>query len=80
MTNGDFFEQMLGAAAAQYTVPNPPPIVPTPKEPGDYCVKCKKPVADLIFQLEDRSRKIFYCNNHKCERFGILTVVIKRVS
>jgi hypothetical protein len=54
--------------------------------PGDYCVKCKELVAKLpvivpgvLPGVDSDERNLFYCNNHSCEHFGVLTVVIKRI-
>ena len=74
------FEQLFGDKSFKA-------LTPEPKQgPGDYCVKCKKVVAKLpvlvpgvLPGIDSDERSLFYCNNHSCEHFGVLTVVIKRI-
>lgn len=69
----DMFEKIFGEKS--FRAPIPEPILP----PGDYCVKCKKILVMLPVLTPGGDRSLFYCNNHSCERFGILTVVTKRI-
>lgn len=72
------FEQWFGDKS--FKAPAPAPKLNL--EPGDYCIKCQKVVAKLpvmVSGMPDNERALFYCNNHSCEHFGVLTLVIKRI-
>jgi hypothetical protein len=76
----ELFEQLFGDKS--FKAPTPEPKL----GPGDYCVKCKEVVEKIpvvipqtMSGIEDSVRSLFYCNNHSCEHFGVLTLVIKRV-
>lgn len=46
---------------------------------GYHCVKCDYELDRVVVKtVQEKSHKLFYCINKKCERFGILTVVAKQ--
>lgn len=66
MTGDDIINQMMG-------------VVDLDKNPY-WCVKCSGQVETIPVKtaLQDY-RKMFYCPFKTCERFGMLTVVVKKV-
>jgi len=45
---------------------------------GLFCNKCDEPLKTIeIIASLGKSKKMFYCKDNRCERFGLLTVVAK---
>jgi hypothetical protein len=44
-----------------------------------YCVKCHGQVEVIPAKtMLEKPRKLFFCRNNHCERFGIVTVVVRK--
>ena len=68
MANTDFINEMFG----QYTGEKKYDKV------GYHCNKCDYELDRIVVKtVVDASKKLFFCVNKNCERFGVLTVVAK---
>ncbi len=73
----DFFN-LLNSLFQEERVGIPEPVQIYPQEPipekkGLFCTKCEM---DLV-PINTEPRRVFYCANNKCERFGIVVVIAK---
>lgn len=76
----EIFSQLFGSLPHQ-TVPEAEPQK-TPVA-GYFCNKCNSDltvvnVAEVINGI-GKPKKVFYCKNNHCKRFGLLTVVAKNI-
>lgn len=46
---------------------------------GYHCNKCDYELEQLVVQTPlKETKKLFYCKNNRCEKFGMVTVVAKK--
>lgn len=65
MNNDEFLKMFSGVTGMDKT--------------SHYCVKCNKVVKMLSVKTAmETNRKMFYCENNKCDRFGVIPVVVKK--
>jgi len=81
----EMFSQLFGVPFDSVPQPAPQPETPPQKTPvaGHFCNKCDSDLTLInIAEFVDgigKPKKIFYCKNNHCKRFGLLTVVAKNI-
>ncbi len=68
--------QVFGGEPVNFVdTPQPMPVVPPEPQyiAGLYCTKCEH---DLT-PIDSSPRRLFYCTNNMCKRFGIVVVIAK---
>lgn len=69
MTNKDDIMDMFGEILGQKQY----------QKHGYHCNKCDYELEQLVVKtIDNPMKKVFYCKNSRCERFGLLTVVAKK--
>lgn len=76
----EIFSQLFGG------LPNQPVPEPEPQKTpvaGYFCNKCDSDLVLInmaeVVNGEGKPKKVFYCKNNHCKRFGLLTVVAKNI-
>jgi len=70
-----FLAQLFGMFSTGESVP----VENKRVEVGNFCNKCEEALEEnTMITSQTTSRKVFYCKNNRCKRFGLLTVVTKK--